>query len=77
MHRTDMERGGDTNKGHRYDVLGKDKADFVIQVLRSLEDDELAQRISVEGEHLICRSYSCEKIGSQVLAMVSDVAHDR
>ncbi len=58
-------------------LLGKDKADFVIQVLRSLEDDELAQRISVEGEHLICRSYSCEKIGSQVLAMVSDVAHDR
>ena len=54
-------------------LLGKDRADFAAQVLRSLSDDALAQRISVEGRELIARSYSCEKVGSQVIALTREL----
>ena len=55
-------------------LLGKDRADFVAQVLRLLADDDLARRISTEGGELIKRSYSCEKVGSQVLAIMTELA---
>jgi glycosyltransferase involved in cell wall biosynthesis len=55
-------------------LLGKDRADFIAQVLRLLGDDDLAKRISVEGGELIKRSYSCEKVGSQVLAIMTELA---
>ena len=55
-------------------LLGRDKDDFAAQLLRLLGDDVMAQRIAVEGRKLIERSYSCEKVGSQLLAMMSELA---